>query len=218
MRLNSLARLIHMYYLDNFHSLIKLDKIPDTIFILIKDSIADTKYIILRLIRFYLNMNEEPSSAMLLNYSKSKIKLNRVASARRSTRKQSINSQNISSLQISDSIKDLDAFKSNTKEIIEILEIAQKEEEKTIDVFSQIKEMQETTFKYNSLKKHSVVNWIKSRYGNVAKKEYSNTDAELLRHKEIEDMFFLFDKNRSGTLEINELTDMFKSNGISLKK
>ena len=31
-------------------------------------------------------------------------------------------------------------------------------------------------------------------------------------------MFLLFDTNRSGTLEIDEISNMFKSNGISIKK
>lgn len=57
---------------------------------------------------------------------------------------------------------------------------------------------------------------MKSRYRHKAKKEYTNTDSELLRHKEIQDMFSLFDTNRSGTFEIDEIKYMFKNSGIAM--
>ena len=59
---------------------------------------------------------------------------------------------------------------------------------------------------------------MKMRYKNIAKKEYTNTDSELARHKEIQDMFLLFDTNNSGTFEIDEIKNMFKYSGISIDK
>ena len=40
----------------------------------------------------------------------------------------------------------------------------------------------------------------------------------MQRLKEIEDIFLLFDTNRSGTLEIDEISSMFKTNGIHINK
>ena len=165
-----------------------------------------------------MKMKEEPVCDYTHTKLRKRSKLLRIASERRTTLKNSCLNPSSASIQISDSIKDLDAFKANSHEITEILEIAKNQEEKSTDVFSQIREMQQSTCKYNNLKHQSVVNWLKSRYSKVAKKEYTNTDSELLRHKEIEDMFLLFDSNRSGTLEINEISDMFKTNGISMTK
>jgi len=59
---------------------------------------------------------------------------------------------------------------------------------------------------------------MKSRYKLQAKKEYTNTNSELVRHKEIEDMFNLFDTDNSGTFEINEIKHMFKNSDIQIDK
>ena len=55
------------------------------------------------------------------------------------------------------------------------------------------------------LKQTDVIKWVRSRHSTQSKKEYRYTQLELERNKEIEEIFYLFDTDRSGTLEINEL-------------
>jgi hypothetical protein len=84
--------------------------------------------------------------------------------------------------------------------------------------FRKIREIKLNSKKMGKLKQQSIISWLKSRYSEKAKKIYTNTDSELARHREIENMFLLFDTNRSGTLEIDEISNMFRSNGIQIKK
>lgn len=62
----------------------------------------------------------------------------------------------------------------------------------------------------NKLSEHSISKWLKRRS--------IESESEIQRSKEIEDIFLLFDTNRSGTLEIGEISNMFKNNGIHLNQ
>lgn len=143
-----------------------------------------------------------------------------LANMRRSSRRLSlITSRDFSKRATVKDEKQIDVINQFDREVKEIISTAQFEKDKDTDIYTQVQDMKNRTKRSKSkLKEQSVITWLKKRYKDVAKKEYTNTEAELLRHKEIEDMFLLFDINRSGTLEIDEISKMFTSNGISINK
>lgn len=60
--------------------------------------------------------------------------------------------------------------------------------------------------------------WMKKRCIDKAKKEYILNDLELKETLAMEALFIQFDTDKSGTLEMNELFDMFKNNGIHINE
>lgn len=67
----------------------------------------------------------------------------------------------------------------------------------------------------NKLKESPTLNWFRKRYRNTTKDQYIYTDGERKRCEEIIDMFQKFDKDKSGTLETDEIGEMFRQNGMA---
>ena len=109
----------------------------------------------------------EPSTAP--HKTRRKIKLLKLPASKRSTRKPSLANSSMSNFQQWDSFQDSEMFKTTDREINEIIEVAEKEQEKSSDLYNQIQEIRKDTCKYSKLKQQSVVKWLKSRYNKVAK-------------------------------------------------
>lgn len=99
------------------------------------------------------------------------------------------------------------------EELDDIISLAKEEGDKETDLFKQVDMIKNKHTKTSKLGQHSVVKWLKRNYMRTY-----NTSSELLRQKEIEDIFYLFDTDRSGTLELSEIAKMFDSNGIEISK
>ena len=70
----------------------------------------------------------------------------------------------------------------------------------------------------NILKETSTQNWLRKRYPNKTKEKYLYSDQERVRCQEIIDIFQKFDEDGSGTLEIEEIYEMFRKIGLNMSK
>eukprot|EP00347_Sterkiella_histriomuscorum_P002242 403368927 len=69
-----------------------------------------------------------------------------------------------------------------------------------------------------TLKSNETIRWLKKRYQNTAKTETLQTIVEAKRNKDIQQIFKRFDEDQSGLLELDEINQLFISNGINLGK
>lgn len=53
-----------------------------------------------------------------------------------------------------------------------------------------------------------MLKWLRTRYSHKSLKEYRFSQSELEKNKEIENIFYLFDSDKSGTLEMSELENV----------
>ena len=57
-------------------------------------------------------------------------------------------------------------------------------------------------------------NWLQSRYKNQTKDFYVKTKSQLQAQYDVENVFFKFDDDCSGSLDAKELQQMFETHGI----
>ena len=57
-------------------------------------------------------------------------------------------------------------------------------------------------------------NWLMSRHKNTTKDFYVKTKVQLQAQYDVENVFFKFDDDCSGTLDAQELQQMFEQHGI----
>ncbi|CDW72748.1 ef hand family protein [Stylonychia lemnae] len=69
-----------------------------------------------------------------------------------------------------------------------------------------------------TLKSSETIRWLKIRYQNSAKTESLQTMNEVKRNKDIQQIFKRFDEDQSGLLELDEINQLFLTNGIKLGK
>lgn len=79
-------------------------------------------------------------------------------------------------------------------------------------------EKKELNKRSKRLKNVEVKKWLNQRCGNKARIKYLKSSLAIQKEKEIENLFILYDEDRSGTLEINEMRDMFYAHGITLSR
>ncbi len=68
------------------------------------------------------------------------------------------------------------------------------------------------------MKEQSVVRWLKSRCQKSAKTSNLLSITEIQRNKDIMQIFQHFDDDLSGQLELNEVIEMLKVNGMKMSK
>ena len=69
-----------------------------------------------------------------------------------------------------------------------------------------------------TLKQFSIVKWLKSRHNSTSRPEYLQSLENMRRNKDILQIFKKFDEDGSGSLEMEEISKLFTSNGIYLGK
>lgn len=69
-----------------------------------------------------------------------------------------------------------------------------------------------------TLRSKEVTSWLRSRYARRSKEEYLLSEAELARLEDIKQIFQDFDRDNSGTLDLNELAMMLKTYGLIVTK
>ena len=98
-----------------------------------------------------------------------RIKLLKMPASKRTSRKPSLMFSNASNFQQSEEFQDSENFKTTDREMNEMIEIAEKEQKKSSDLFGKIQEIRKDSCKYSKLKQQSVVRWLKTRYSKFAK-------------------------------------------------
>lgn len=66
------------------------------------------------------------------------------------------------------------------------------------------------------MNKMDMINWVRKRYKKTAKLQYLNDPMELEKLQALIYIFNKYDKDHSGTLDLQELDDMFKEHKITL--
>jgi len=69
-----------------------------------------------------------------------------------------------------------------------------------------------------SLSNHQTIQWMRKRFSDRASPKYRSTSKELRKHEELENLFRKFDDDNSGTLDVNEIYQMFIRHGINVSK
>lgn len=64
------------------------------------------------------------------------------------------------------------------------------------------------------MKKLAIREWLAKRYADRAKKNYFQTDLEMMTDDRISEMFAVMDLDGGGTVSVGEVTALFKSAGI----
>lgn len=59
-------------------------------------------------------------------------------------------------------------------------------------------------------------NWFLKRFQSSTHKHYNQTSAQVQTENYIEEMFKTLDQDGSNTLDMGEITDLFKENGIHM--
>mmetsp|Transcript_33891 Transcript_33891/g.59080 ORF Transcript_33891/g.59080 Transcript_33891/m.59080 type:complete len:109 (-) Transcript_33891:2092-2418(-) len=68
------------------------------------------------------------------------------------------------------------------------------------------------------LRSKRVKSWLKTRHASHSKQEYLLSEAELARLEDIRQIFNEFDKDASGTLDLTELSFMFRAYGLIVSR
>ena len=66
------------------------------------------------------------------------------------------------------------------------------------------------------LKRKKTNTWLKSRHLESTPPHYIKSQQELQQEIQLEKLFASFDEDRSGTLDVKELHDMFKANNVKV--
>ncbi len=61
-------------------------------------------------------------------------------------------------------------------------------------------------------------NWFSKRYSTKSLEHYQQTAAQIQSDMHIEEMFNKLDEDGGGTLSIEEITSLFKENGIHMRE